>query len=397
MTNNQNRICPHGRQKQNCKECKGSNICPHNRQKNTCKECKGSSVCEHGRIKSQCKECKGTGVCPHNRLRTRCAQCGGGSICEHGRERKFCKECKGGCICPHNKVRTVCKECGGGSICIHGRKRTHCRDCGGSAYCKHGRYKARCIECGGSQICEHGRQRYSCIKCSEKITCKHGILKATCTECKNTMGICEHGILKSRCKSCDGSALCKTPLCETRAIKKYQGYCYGCYIQMFPDNQIVRNHKTKERAVADYIREHFQEYTISFDRRIRDGCSLRKPDIFIDFGEYVLIIEIDENSHRYYDCSCENKRLMILFQDTGSRPLVMIRFNPDQYYDHNEQSITSCWEYTKEKGLCVIKKNKQTEWEQRLETLRNAIQFQIDYIEERKEIDVIHLFYDENI
>jgi len=302
----------------------------------------------------------GKRLCEHNRVKTKCKECGGSSICEHGRIRSRCKECGGSSICKHNIIRSICKECGGASICEHNKNKSICKECGGSQICKHGRRKSRCKECKGGSICEHNR-------------------------------------IKSHCKECGGSSLCKTPLCETMANKKFQGYCYRCFIQMFPDNQIVRNHKTKERNVADYIREQFPNYTITLDKRISDGCSARKPDIFIDFGEYVLIIEIDENQHRKYDCSCEDKRLMILFRDAGSRPMVMIRFNPDQYYDKKGKSIASCWGYTIEKGLCRVKDNKKKEWQKRLETLKEAIELQINYSGERKDIDVIHLFYDENL
>lgn len=61
------------------------------------------------------------------------------------------------------------------------------------------------------------------------------------------------------------------------------------------------------------------------------------------------------------------------------------------------KSVASCWGYTKERGLCRVKDYKKQEWEARLETLKNAIQFQIGYTGERKEIDVIHLFYDEGL
>jgi len=46
-----------------------------------------------------------------------------------------------------------------------------------------------------------------------------------------------------------------------------------------------------------------------------------------DLGTHILIVEIDENAHAVYDCSCENKRLMELSQDVGHRPIVFIRFN----------------------------------------------------------------------
>ena len=73
--------------------------------------------CAHGRRRNECKECGGSQVCEHGRLRSRCKECGGGSICEHGRMRGQCKECGGRSICEHGRRRSQCKECGGASIC----------------------------------------------------------------------------------------------------------------------------------------------------------------------------------------------------------------------------------------------------------------------------------------
>jgi hypothetical protein len=32
-------VCPHGRHRYRCTECKGKGICEHGRRKNACKEC----------------------------------------------------------------------------------------------------------------------------------------------------------------------------------------------------------------------------------------------------------------------------------------------------------------------------------------------------------------------
>lgn len=112
-------------------------------------------------------------------------------------------------------------------------------------------------------------------------------------------------------------------------------------------------------------------------------------------GDHTIVIEIDENQHEDYECSCENKRLMELFQDAGgNRPFTMIRFNPDEYFTLDGKCKGSCFGYTKEKGLCIVKNEKKTEWKQRLDTLRKHIDFVINDVKERKEIDVIHLYYD---
>jgi hypothetical protein len=190
-------------------------------------------------------------------------------------------------------------------------------------------------------------------------------------------------VLDKRCRTCPTLA----------SNKAYKGYCYRCFIHAFPDNTIVRNHKTKERAVADFIRSEFPQYDISFDRRIEDGCSAYRPDVCIDVGSHSIIIEIDENQHETYDCSCENKRLMQLFLDSGSRPMTMIRFNPDGYINHKGRSVSSCWGYTAERGLCKVKAKKEAEWAHRLDTLKRHLHYTCTQ-GVHKDIDVIHLFYD---
>ena len=70
-----------------------------------------------------------------------------------------------------------------------------------------------------------------------------------------------------------------------------------------------------------------------------------------------IIVEIDENQHIDYDCSCENKRMMELSQDVGHRPIIFIRFNPDDYMKGNKK-ISSCWVNNKQ-GKCNIKKGKE--------------------------------------
>ena len=50
-------------------------------------------------------------------------------------------------------------------------------------------------------------------------------------------------------------------------------------------------------------------------------------------------------------------RIMELSQDVGHKPIIFIRFNPDEYTDENGDCVTSCWGVNK-LGLCVVKKSK---------------------------------------
>jgi hypothetical protein len=186
---------------------------------------------------------------------------------------------------------------------------------------------------------------------------------------------------------------CKTPLCSTIVKEKYEGYCLFCFINTFPDKPVARNYKTKEFAVAEYIKSKYPEFSWREDEKVQDGCSKRRPDLLLDLGYQIIIVEIDENQHIDYDCSCENKRMMELSKDLGHRPIIFIRFNPDDYVCE-ENTVSSCWGNNKN-GICVVKKTKQKEWTERL----IALEKQIDYWNNSanitdKTIEIIQLFYD---
>ena len=369
--------CEHNRYSFQCKDCKGSQICEHNRQKSICKDCKGSSICEHNRIRQHCKDCKGASICEHNKRRYRCKDCNGGSICEHKKLRSRCITCEGSEICEHKIRKEICIDCKGSQICEHNIRKERCIECGGSQMCEHKKEKSTCVECHGNRICEHDKIRYQCVDCEGG-------------------RICEHKKRKSHCKECDGSALCKSDWCEIIASsKKYEGYCLHCFIHLFPDRPNTRNYKTKEQAVVDYILKEFpsDKYTWIVDKRIQDGCSRKRPDLLVDLGYQIIIIEVDENQHNDYVCSCENKRIMELSQDVYHRPIIFIRFNPDDYIIKNTK-ITSCWGNNK-MGICAIKKTKLKEWNFRLETLKNQIEYWYQPNNKtNKIIEIIQLFYD---
>jgi hypothetical protein len=187
---------------------------------------------------------------------------------------------------------------------------------------------------------------------------------------------------------------CKTPLCETKANKNYEGFCLRCYVHTNPDKPIKRNYKTKEQNVSNYIKNEFQNLTIITDKIIQDGCSKKRPDIQIDLGYQIIIVEIDENQHKNYDCSCQNKRLMELSQDYNHRPIIFIRFNPDHYISDGIK-IQSCWKILKS-GIITINKTKEIEWNNRLKSLKNQIEYWCNPKNTtNKIIEIIELYYDQ--
>jgi len=183
---------------------------------------------------------------------------------------------------------------------------------------------------------------------------------------------------------------CKSEWCDLQVTKKYEGYCYHCFVHLFPDHKLSRSYNTKEKAVAKYITKNFPDVDVHLDKRIDGGCSLKRPDMLIDMGSHVIIIEVDEHQHGAYDTTCENKRIMIISKDLNHRPIVVVRFNPDKY-TRNKKLKVSCWKTTM-KGTFVIKTQKE-KWEKRLDLLKQWVEYFMEEIPE-KSVSYKYLFYD---
>lgn len=331
------------------------------------------SKCEHGKqCVTRCSICLG-----HPINKGKCSRCKnpfeGETI--DGKLLQTCQICRTK-TCPHNsQFKKNCKIC-----CKENQQN--------KPNCEHGNRKARCRLCGGSDYCSHGIDKYKCVCCKGNGVCSHNKRKDLCKLC-NGCSFCSHGKRKILCKECDGKALCKSEWCETYGNPKYQGYCLVCFIHLFPDEPNTRNYKTKEKDVVDRITQSFSNFTWVADKKVKDGCSLRRPDLLLDMGSHIIIVEIDENKHTNYDCSCEHRRLMELSQDLHHRPIVFIRFNPDDYTNQDGEKVKSCWKLNKLGVLQVINK---TEWEERIQTLTQQIQYWINNPTE-KTIEIIELFY----
>jgi hypothetical protein len=383
--------CPHGKKFPClCKECgSGPKKCEHGKRTGRCVECGGSQICQHKRIKYDCVDCKGSSLCSHSLVKSECRACGGSRFCEHGKRKASCAVCGGSALCIHGVSKRTCKPCGGSAYCDHGRIQTCCKECKGSSICEHNKLKYYCKICDGRKYCIHDKIKRMCRICDGRGFCEHDKIKDICKTCKGA-SICKHNKHKNYCKECGGSACCKSSWCSTiPSNPRYDGYCLVCYVHLFPDKPVLRNYKTKERSVATFIKETFPDLTWMLDKKVADGCSFKRPDLLCDLGEQVLIVEIDEDQHEKYDCSCENKRLMEISRDVGHRPLVFIRFNPDKYTSLNGEEHASCWSPNKY-GTCSIVK--RDEWAKRLTSLKDTIQYWLINRTD-KTVEVVQLYY----
>lgn len=183
----------------------------------------------------------------------------------------------------------------------------------------------------------------------------------------------------------------------------FEGRCFRCFVYAFPESALVRNFRTKEGATIAFLRERFaKSLDMREDKRMLDGCSNYRPDIVFDLGDRVLVVEIDEEQHRGYDGTCENRRTMSLFQDAngrecGGRPLIIVRFNPDGYaMGKTHVAVPSCWRRTPKTGLLVVRD--PTAWQRRLEALQDVVTACTEApVGTLKEVHEVKLFYDGHV
>ena len=83
---------------------------------------------------------------------------------------------------------------------------------------------------------------------------------------------------------------------------------------------------------------------------------------------------------------------MELFDDLGTRPMVLIRFNPDGFIDKTGKKIQSCFKYHETLDIPIIRD--KDVWEIRIKVLLETIQYHLDNVPE-KELTIIKLYFDE--
>lgn len=233
--------------------------------------------------------------------------------------------------CQHESCSTRAKY--GQEVC----KPTHCF-----------RHKARNMQynyrvCACGKYARYGTRQWFPVACrSCKTDTMHDVVSAKCKAGRcNT--IASFGLPKRKPTACAqhrSQAMInrKTKYCtvckSVSANPRYKPLCARCFGYANPNDPRVVRLRSKEQAFLQPVQDLYPHVTR--DRIIQGGCSKRRPDGLIDCGTHTVIIEIDEDQHRSYDDQCENKRIMEIFRDLGSRPLTVIRLNPDGYTCNGE-------------------------------------------------------------
>lgn len=136
--------------------------------------------------------------------------------------------------------------------------------------------------------------------------------------------------------------------------------------------------------MVSHIRCYFPSLPWQNNFKLSGG---KRPDCIVELSDRVIVVENDEKSHQAYNTDNESQREDEIC-DSFSKPIFMIRFNPDHYTDKDNTMHCSS-----------IFKNESTgnylstpEWIRRLEVLFDTINTCIKCdILDRK--NVIYLFY----
>lgn len=228
-----------------------------------------------------------------------------------------------------------------------------------------------------NEICELKENDKKCSSCLiiKNIIEFKTITYKTCNKClKNKEEIRK----KHMCKICKLFQVISSP---------YKPYCFICYCFLHPEAEISQKRFFKQNTIKENIMTKYPNEKIIFDKIINNGCSKRRPDFFIDKFTHSIIIECDENQHKYENEICENKRMMEIFQDLGNRPIIFIRFNPDKYKNKNNK-IKGCFYQYRNKY-----KIKEEELNKRLKVLFDTINLNLNNIP-KKEVTINNLFFD---
>lgn len=230
-----------------------------------------------------------------------------------------------------------------------------------------------------------------CLKCTTRAN--YGPLFQPKRHCAKHINDNEYKKNNPKCRNCKKKPIYTSAgktypyRCETHKfaddINIVEKKCDSCQLLwIIPDDQTkcdscreyikpsIRNRK--ENKIRDMLEANNFKYE-SHDKIVDIKCSRKRPDFVIDYNFYKVILEVDENQHHSYPCECEKVRMIQIQQDIGMNVL-FIRFNPDNYYDNENNRIKSY--IGREKKLLDL-----------LNALKNT---------ERRDhyLEVIYLYYD---
>lgn len=112
----------------------------------------------------------------------------------------------------------------------------------------------------------------------------------------------------------------------------------GCTILVGSKRTLCANHddhakrpRVREAKVAVHLRDAGLSYTSWNKQLVETACGRYRPDFVFERTTHVVIVEVDEFQHAAPGYSCDNKRMLDVYNSYGGMPVVFLRFNPDDF------------------------------------------------------------------
>lgn len=338
---------------------------------------------------------------------------------------RCCRECQ-------KAKEPMCQGCGVKMASFGFEKRTHCAGCIKPGMVDLKNKNNMCIKCkkiiayygfeSGKAICCSGckdpgmvnlrGKNQMCTKCNKVVACfaKEGEEASHCGSCKDP-GMVD--VVNTRCdeEGCNKLAIRKGPKpskctghgggyrcinCGDPVYRhdKEKKYCCACYHHVH--KLIPKYRKVKERQLEKEFDRCYTDYFVYNKMQKTDCGHVVFPDWARECNSFLLIIECDENQHKqksYQDCK-NDRDMKILYN--ASRPVVMIRFNPDGYVNKDKKKVKGCFKDTVE-NYVIKRKTNRKKFNKRWNVLKNEIDKVIASEDEvpEKEFTEILLFFDD--
>ena len=152
-------------------------------------------------------------------------------------------------------------------------------------------------------------------------------------------------------------------ICQNQ-LQVCQKQLQECQNKLAMYESINSPNKTQAKSITkdDHINELYAELFPYFQWQARNkppenDCSIRRrPDYYVILPTHILILEVDEKQHKKYDPKDENVRTNQLTEAFNNKPIIYVRFNPDQYKLSNGVVIAGC--FRKNNGVLMMDKEK---------------------------------------
>ncbi|KAJ1615751.1 hypothetical protein T492DRAFT_1152664 [Pavlovales sp. CCMP2436] len=109
--------------------------------------------------------------------------------------------------------------------------------------------------------------------------------------------------------------------------------------------QTCANSSYGDGSLVSFLAESadWSHLRMEHNETVKGGCGKERPDFCIDLLSHVVILECDEDKHARESVQCKQRRAWAISDSFNGRPVVFLRFNPDNKYDERGTKHPSCF------------------------------------------------------